>query len=259
MIKKILCTFLLLSLFLCGCSKKQSTNTLDEIVKRKKLIIGVRVDAKPFGFLGKDNYPYGFDVDLGSQLSKYILNKYENAVEYVPVTAENRISALNSGKVDMLIAAMSVTENRAKIMDFSIPYYEAGQAIMVQSWSKIASLNELNGKRVIIVYGSTGEINVRRALPDSIIVGYKTYDEAVASLKKGNAHALIADDSILLRYTYGDKSIKLLPGRYSVEPYSIAFRKGKESEKLREYTNFFLKDYTRTGKLGKLQQKWGLK
>ena len=121
------------------------------------------------------------------------------------------------------------------------------------------ALKELNNKRVIIVYGSTGENSVRRALPNATVIGYKDYDKAVAALKAGEAHAIIADDSVLLPYVYDDKSLKLLLGRYSVEPYAIAFRKGKESEKLREFVDFFLQDYAQSGKLIKLQQKWGVR
>ena len=89
-------------------------------------------------------------------------------------------------------------------------------------------------------------------------MGYRNYDDAVKALKDGLAVAIIADDSILLDYVYNDKYFKILPGRYSVEPYAIAFRKGKDTESLREYTNFFLKEYARTGKLSRLQHKWGL-
>ena len=259
MFKKIACIFLFMSIFLCGCGQNDKTpGTLGAVLKRKKLIVGVRTDAKPFGFIGQDGYNYGFDVDLGSELALYLVNRYANAVEYVPVTAQNRIAYLNSGKVDCLIATMSITENRSKLMDFSIPYYESGQAIMVPHWSKITTLKELNGKRVIIVYGSTSELNVRNELPDSTIMGYRNYDDAVKALKDGLAVAIIADDSILLDYVYNDKYFKILPGRYSVEPYAIEFRKGKDTESLREYTNFFLKEYARTGKLSRLQHKWGL-
>ena len=259
MFKKIVCILLFMSFFLCGCGRNDTTpGTLNAVLKRKKLIVGVRTDARPFGFIGEDGYNYGFDVDLGSELALYLVNRYANAVEYVPVTAQNRIAYLNSGKVDCLIATMSITENRSKLMDFSVPYYESGQAIMVPHWSKISTLKELNGQRVIIVYGSTSEINVRNELPDSTIMGYKNYDDAVKALKDGLAVAIIADDSVLLDYVYRDKYFKLLPGRYSVEPYAIAFRKGKDTESLRQYTDFFLKEYARTGKLTRLQHKWGL-
>jgi len=259
--RKLLSVFLLLAfcISLCGCGKKNQMTDLERVIKRGKLVVGVRTDARPFGFIGEDDYNYGFDVDLASHLSKAILNKYENAVEYVPVTLRNRISYLNSGKVDCLIATMSITEKRSKLMDFSQPYHIAGQAILVNSWSKITTLKELDNKYVIIVYGSTTENNIRNLLPRCKIVGYKNYDDAVKALKAGKADALIADDTILLSYTYNDKSIKILPGRYSVEPYAVAFRKGAQSEKLREYTNIFLDQYARTGKLTKLQQKWGIK
>ena len=260
MLKKIICTCLMFSLILCGCGRKdKQESNLETVLKRGKLIVGVRADAKPFGFIGKDGYNYGFDVDLGSHLAKSILNKYENAVEFVPVTAQNRIAYLNSGKVDCLIATMSITKNPAKLMDFSIPYYQAGQAVLVNKGNPATTLKELNKQRVIIVFGATSEANVRHAIPDSPIIGYKDYDDAIRALKAGKATAIIGDDSVLLGYTYTDKSIELLPGRYSEEPYAIAFRKGKESERLREYTNFFLEEYARTGKLSKLQEKWGIK
>lgn len=257
--KKLFLTLLLMCLVLCGCGQKDQMTDLDRVIKRGKLVVGVRTDSKPFGFIGEDNYNYGFDVDLASHLSKAILNKYENAVEYVPVTLRNRIAYLNSGKVDCLVATMSITDKRMKIMDFSRPYYYAGQAILVNHWSKITTIKELDNKRVIIVYGASTEANIRNLLPNCKIIGYKDYDSAVEALKKGKADALIADDTILLSYTHKDKSIKILSGRYSVEPYAIAFRKGHQSEKLREYTNIFLDQYARTGKLDKLQEKWGIK
>lgn len=258
--KKLLSVLLLMALVFCGCGKKEEQmSDLERVMKRGKLVVGVRTDARPFGFIGKDNYNYGFDVDLASYLAKSILNKYDNAIEYVPVTLSNRIAFLNSGKVDCLIATMSVTESRMKLMDFSKPYFNAGQAIMVNSWSTITTLKELDDKRVIIVYGSTTEGNIRTLLPNCKIVGYKDYDSAVKALKEGQADALIADDTILLGYTYEDDSVKILSGRYSVEPYAIAFRKGASSKSLREFTNVFLDQYARTGKLSKLQQKWGLK
>lgn len=259
MLKKIICLFLFMSFILCGCSKKQETQSnLNNIIKRGKLIAGVRVDAKPFGFVDKNGKYQGYDVELAERLAKSILNS-EGAVEFVPVTAQNRISVLNSGKVDVLIATVSITDNRKILMDFSSPYYIAGQAVLVNEGSKIGTLRELNGKRVIIVYGSTGEMSVRRAIPEAVVYGYKTYPEAIAALKAGKAEALISDDTILYGLAYGDKSVKILPGRYSNEPYAVAFRKGKESDRLREHTNFFLQQLARTGKLTKMQEKWEIK
>ncbi len=246
-------------LILCACTaKNEKTDNLNTILERGKLIVGVRVDAKPFGFLDSSGKYQGYDVELAEKLAKSIFNS-SSAVEFVPVTAQNRISMLNSGKVDVLVAAVSVTENRKILMDFSSPYFIAGQAVLVNQGSDITTLKELNGKRVIIVYGSTGEMGVRRALPEAAVIGYKTYDEAIKALKSGDADGLISDDSILYGLTANDKSVKILQGRYSKEPYAVAFRKGKESEKLREHTNFFLQELARTGKLKKLQEQWGIK
>lgn len=71
----------------------------------------------------------------------------ENKVEFVPVTATNRIMKLSSGEVDMLIATMSITNQRQQILDFSIPYYIAGQAIMVKTGSKATGIKDFDGKK----------------------------------------------------------------------------------------------------------------
>ena len=90
----------------------------------------------------------------------------DGAVEFVPVTAANRMTTLTSGKVDILIATMSITDNRQMVVRFSTPYYIAGQAIMVKDSSQAKSLRDFRGKRLITVFGSTSERNLRTNVPD---------------------------------------------------------------------------------------------
>ena len=184
MFKKLICTLLLVTLFTCACTKDNSQDDLDVITDRGKLIVGVRSDAKPFGYKDITGKLQGYDVDLGKKIAKEIFST-EEAVEFVPVTASNRISMLNTKKVDMLIATMSVTDQRQLVADFSVPYYVAGQAIVVPAKSDITSLRQLNGRQVIIIYGSTGEMSVRMNVPDATIIGYKTYIDGFNALKAG--------------------------------------------------------------------------
>ena len=200
MFKKLICTLLLVTLFTCACTKDNSQDDLDVIINRGKLIVGVRSDAKPFGYKDITGKLQGYDVDLGKKIAKEIFST-EEAVEFVPVTASNRISMLNTKKVDMLIATMSVTDQRQLVADFSVPYYVAGQAIVVPAKSDITSLRQLNGRQVIIIYGSTGEMSVRMNVPDATIIGYKTYIDGFNALKAGKADAMIADDTVLYGLT----------------------------------------------------------
>lgn len=259
MYKNIICTLLLLCFVVCGCGKKQALNDdLTAILQRDKLIVGVRDDAKPFGFVDGNAEHQGYDIDLSRIIARAILGN-EDKVEFVPVTASNRIMKLSSGDVDMLIATMSITNQRQQILDFSIPYYIAGQAIIVNSESQATSIRDFEGKRMIIVFGSTSERNLRLNVPEIQVVGYRTYPEAFKALKERKADGMIADDTILLGYTLNDKSVRLLPKRYSKEPYAVVFRKNQESQKLQSKVNYVLESLQSSGKLYRMQEKWKIK
>lgn len=257
--KRIILALLFMCLVFSGCGKKKSaSDDLSLIQQKGKIVVGVRDDASPFGFRDKNGMLVGYDIDLARLLAQNILGN-SSAVEFVPVSASNRIMKLNSGEVDCLIAAMSITNQRQQILDFSMPYYIAGQAILVRSFSKATSLKDFAGSRLIIVYGSTSERNLRSNVPEVTVLGYKTYNSAYNALKSGKAEGIVADDTILLNYTLNDKSVKLLPKRYSKEPYAIAFRKGEQSTRLIARTNYVLDNLQRAGKLNRLQEKWKIK
>lgn len=256
MIKKIVFVFVLLCFLCSGCSKKeQSQDVLSNIYKRDKIIVGIRTDAAPFGFKDKRGNIQGFDADLSRLIAKSILGN-ENKVVFVPVTASNRILKLSSGEVDMLIAAMSVTNQRRQILNFSIPYYTAGQAIMVKSNSDAIGLQDFQNKKLIIVYGSTSERNLRSNVPGIQVLGYRDYDAAYNALKRGVAEGIVADDTMLLGYTIKDKSVKLLPKRYSKEPYAVVFRKEPESARILTQVDYIIGNLQKRGRLNRLLEKW---
>lgn len=257
--KRIILVLLFMCLIFSACGKKKTvSDDLSLIEQKGKIVIGVRDDASPFGFRDKNGVLVGYDIDLARILAQNILGN-SSAVEFVPVTASNRIMKLNSGEVDCLIATMSITNQRQQILDFSVPYYMAGQAILVRSTSKATSLRDFEGNKLIIVYGSTSERNLRSNVPEVTVLGYKTYNDAYKALKSGKAEGIVADDTILLNFALNDKSVKLLPKRYSKEPYAIAFRKGQQSARLISKTNYVIENLQSTGKLNRLQEKWKIK
>ena len=257
--KRIVLVLLFMCLVFSGCGKKKTaSDDLSRIEQKGKIIVGVRDDASPFGFRDKNGVLVGYDIDLARILAQNILGN-SSAVEFVPVTASNRIMKLNSGEIDCLIATMSITNQRQQILDFSMPYYMAGQAILVRSTSKATSLRDFEGNKLIIVYGSTSEKNLRSNVPEVTVLGYKTYNDAYKALKSGKAEGIVADDTILLNFALNDKSVKLLPKRYSKEPYAIAFRKGEQSVRLISKTNYVIENLQSTGRLNRLQEKWKIK
>ena len=239
-----------------GCAKKEeNVSTLDKVLQRGKLVVGVKYDAKPFGYLNEKQQLVGYDIDFAKYIAKTIFGS-ENRVEFKQVTPSNRILALNSGQVDMIIATMTITEQRRQVVDFSVPYFMAGQSILVPKNSDIRSMSDLNGKKVIIVFGSTAENNLRLAAPEADIVGYKTYTSGYSALKQNRADAMTSDDTILIGFALQDPSLKLLPKRYSKEPYAIAFKKGPESDRLKGKVDFIINEMLQSGELNQLKAKW---
>ena len=257
--KKIVLALLFLCLICCSCGKKSVINDdLTTITQRDRLIVGIRNDAPPFGFKDKNGFTVGYDADLARLSAKGILGD-EKKVEFVPVTASNRIMKLNSGEVDCLIATMSITTQRQQFLNFSTPYYMAGQAILVRSSSKATSLRDFTGKKLIIVFGSTSEKNLRSNVPEVTVIGYKTYNDAYNALKNGKADGIVADDTVLLGFSTNDKSVKLLPKRYSKEPYAVVFRKDDASINFTNKVNYIVENLQSTGRLNRLQEKWKIK
>ena len=210
--KYIILAFLIFitGIVISGCGKKQQPMDLyDMVLDRGKIVVGVKDDAKPFGFLDKDNQYVGFDIDLAKQIAKNIFGD-ENAIEFVPVNASNRIMLLNSGQADMIIATMTISSQRAAVVDFSIPYYYTGQTLLLNQKSKITSLSDPNLKNIGVIFGSTAEKMVRIAIPQCMITGYKTYIDAVTALKTGEIDAVATDEAILFGIIMDDKSLKII-------------------------------------------------
>ena len=130
--------------------------------------------------------------------------------------------------------------------------------MLVRRDSDITSISDLNNRTVGIVFGTTAEKNIKNLIPNSILRGYRSYNDAYNALKAGNIEAITSDDTILNRYAITDSSVKLLSKRYSKEPYGIAFKKGNSSIKFRNEINFILEDIKRKNIINNLRNKWGI-
>ena len=261
MYKKIITLLMLVVITCCGCGKKESeptTTDLNLITSRGEIHVGVKTDTYPFGYLDEKGHFAGYDAALARLIARGILGS-DKKVKFIPVTASDRMMKLYSGDIDMIIATMSITPKRQEILDFSVPYYTAGQALLVRKGSSVKTLQDLNKKRAIIVFGSTSERSLKMAVPGVGVIGYKTYIDVFNALKKGKADAIVSDDTILLGLALKDDSVELLPKRYSKEPYAVAFRKGPESKTLINAVNNIIKIETKNGNLKKIQESYGIK
>lgn len=233
------------------------SNILEDIKNSGELKVGINVDSKPFGFQNEKGEIIGYDADLAHYVAQYIV-KSPNAVKFVPVTPENRMLKASTGEVDIVIATMTITPQRQEILDFSIPYDIAGQALLVKKSSSITSITDLSGQNVGVIFGTTAERNMKNLVPTANILGFKNYNDAYVALKNGAINAITSDDTILSRYAMQDSSVKLLPKRYSREPYGIGFRKGNGSAELKENLDFAINDLKQKNAINRLRKKWGL-
>ncbi len=253
--KKII-SLLILPIFLfTGCTFKKSMSTYDKIIKNDTLVVGVKTDTKPFGFINeKTGKNEGYDVDVAKYIVRDLLGS-EDKITFVSVTPNTRLEAVTSGNVDMVIATMSVTPQRQLLIDFSVVYYVAGQTAVVKKSSNINTFHDLKNKKVIIVIGTTAEQNIKRVVPKVKILGYKTYEEAFDALKKGKGDAFITDDTILSDFVYKNNDYKMLKGKLSIEPYAIGLKKD-ESQKLKQAVDAIIRRMNKDGTLKYLNRKW---
>ena len=256
----ILVFLLLVALYVFLLPPKEEfayTDLYDDIIARGKIKVGINVDSKPFGFIDKDGNIVGYDVDLAHYITQYLL-KDRNKLEIIPITPSNRLIKASTGEVDIVISTVTITPQRQEVVNFSVPYDVAGQAILVHSNSSISSMSDLAGQTVGVIFGTTAEKNIKNLVPTANLRGFRSYQNAYKALKSGKINAITSDDTILSRFAIDDSSVKLLPKRYSNEPYGIAFRKGDSTLKLKENIDFAIMDMQQKNVISRLKKTWNV-
>jgi glutamate transport system substrate-binding protein len=199
-----------------------------QIKEKGKIVIGVKYDQPGFGQLDPTTRKVdGFDVAIGKEIAK-ALGLSEDQIEFVEAVSRNRIPFLQEDKVDLVIATMTINAERKEQIEFSRPYFKAGQSILVlKDNDDIKSVDDLNGKKVCSVQGSTSEKNVKEKAPQSDLLALDAYASCVSAMKDGRVVAVSTDDIILAGYAAADSSLKLVGGQFTEEPYGIGIKKGK--------------------------------
>ncbi len=251
-------TFLPLLLICCFLSVFYSwegiAGTLQDVKTRGKLIAGVKTDYPPLGFLDKKGVNKGFDIDIAKALSKELFGN-EGAIQFVPVTSGNRIAFLTSKKIDIIVATLTITEERKREVDFSSPYFITGLSILVRGDSKITKYEDLAGKKVATIRGSTGDIAIEELVPTAERVKFERNLEALQALKKQRVEAFVQDYVLLfdlLRKNRGLKMANMQPFRPA--RYGLAVRKG-DKEWL-DFINATLAKMKESGEYERLLEKW---
>lgn len=212
MFKKIIIitSILLISLIaFMSCSQKEN-----------KLYVGTNAEFEPFEYRDGDNI-VGFDIDLINEIAKII----KQDIEVVDMAFDGLLPALQSKKIDIIIAGMTADEERKKFVNFTDPYYSTQQSILVHKDNKdIYSFDNLEGKNVGVVLGFTGDLIVS-AMSNVNAQKYGATSEAILALKSKKVDAVVLDYEPASKYFDQNNDLKLIITDSKSEEYAIAMRK----------------------------------
>lgn len=226
---------------------------LAPLSRARDIVVGTNAEFMPFEFTDDDNNIIGYDIDVIMAVAK---------AEGFPAVIHNQsfdtlVEGLESGKLDAVISGMTITEARKEKIDFSEPYYNAAQVIVVQNKTKgFEKIEDVKGKLVGVQLGTTGagmaEAVMGENNPD--LRQFRKYNEVFSELKLGRIDAIVVDLPVAEAYVKKLDGIRISSPRMSEEEYGIAVKKG--NKELLDKINAGLKKIRESGEYDKITAKW---
>ena len=170
--------------------------TLDEIKESGKIIIGVFSDKAPFGYVDENSAYQGYDVYFADRIGKDL----GVDVEYVSLDPASRVEFVQTGKVDVVLANFTVTEERAQQVDFALPYMKVSLGVVSPDGNVITDVSQLDGKTLIVCKGTTAENYFSENYPNVTLQKYDQYADAYNALLDGRGDAFSTDNTEVLAW-----------------------------------------------------------
>ncbi len=248
--KKILLITLLISLLVVsGCGQEKDT-AWNKVKDEGKLVIGMSADYKPFEYHDEQDNIVGFDVDV----AKAMAEKLGVKLELKDTAFDGIIPGLKSKKYDVIMSAMTITEERKKAVNFSDAYFNAGQVIAVLDGNNtIKSVEDLKGKKVSVQLGTTGDLEVSK-IDEIEVKRFEKIPQAFIELHNNRVAAVVTDLPVIAAYTMDHPTVKIAGKPFTTEEYGIAFR--KDDTQLLEKVNNALKEIKEDGTYDEIYAKW---
>lgn len=242
-----------LALVLAGCGAERAAgDRLGQIRAAGAIRIGVKADSPPFGVETR-GMRQGFDIDVAQSLARRL------GVEpvFVTVTSAERIPKIASGEVDIVVASMTQTRGRERQVDFSIPYFEDGPAILVRTGGGITSYLQLGGRKLGVATGSSTAAAIAKVAPEAELVELPAIRDLLPALDAGTVDAVASDYLILVglaRASGKGRSYTIAGGRIVSEPYGIALPSDQSA--LRDAVNEALMAMWEDGEWSRIADTW---
>ena len=204
-----------------------SYRTVDEIKEDGTINIGVFSDKNPFGYVDENGDYQGYDVYFANRLAKDLGVK----VNFVSTEAANRIEYLQTGKVDVILANFTVTEERAQEVDFALPYMNVALGVVSREDNVIKSLDNWNkDDSIIVISGTTAETYLTENYPDIPLQKYDSYATAKNALENGSGAAWVNDNTEVIAYALQNTGYTVgIPSLGSNDTIAPAVSKGNTS------------------------------
>jgi glutamine transport system substrate-binding protein len=235
---------ILLVVGLAGCGGKQAASTA--------LHVGTEATYAPFEFQDENSKDYvGFDMDIARAIGRQL----GMTVEVKNVAFDGLIPALDAGNIDMVIAAMSITDERKQKVAFSNPYYNSGLIIAVKNDNvQIRSQADLVGKKIAVQIGTTGA-DFSRKVNGARVTEFNSITEAFLELNNGGVDTVVNDLPVTAEYIKkAGKDIKMVGEVMNSEAYGIAVK--KSNTELQTKINKALDELKKNGEYDKIYEKW---
>lgn len=234
-------------------SGDKATSTIDQVKETKKLVIGTNAGYYPFEMIDKDGVMVGYDMDVAAAIAKELGAE----VEVKQFGFDALIPALQSGKIDMVLAGMTITDERSAVVNFADAYYETGQSVMVASDSKVTDAKELDkkGTSIAVQIGTTGSIVANKEFKNAEIKEFEDFPSAALAAQQGQVDAVVYDEPAIKVYALQNEGkVKTLDGLLASDKLGIALK--KDDDATLEWVNEFLGTYIGSDEEKATRAKW---
>ena len=248
-------------LALAALAASAFAGTLDRIRDRHTIVFAYRDGAAPFSFKDRDGKVRGYTAELCTRVAAAIqrqLGLPSLDVQWFPVDADNRLEAVASGRADAECGTTTITLSRMERVDFSVPIFVDGAALVVKAQSPVKRIVDLGGRRVAVIPGTTTERALRAALDlaeaKATIVPVIRPEEGAAALRDGRVDAYAGDRIVLTQMMLRGNDLAVLPDDFSFEPYAIVMR--RDDADFRLAVNRALVSFYKRGDIDQVFQHW---
>jgi polar amino acid transport system substrate-binding protein len=224
-------------------------DTLSDIKKAGKVRLAIDLTNSPYGRTDEKLQPSGSDVDIAKLLAKDLGVEYE----IVPTTGSSRIPLLQSGKADMVISSLSITPDRAKVVDFSVPYADLLSVVAGPKGVDVKTLQDLDGKKVAVTRGTTQDTDLTQQAKNTQIVRYE--DDATLALAVASGQAdLFATGRAQVIVINAKNPARELEPKITLRTFYLAIGVRKTDPELLAWTNSWVKANLKNGKLNAINK-----